>query len=73
VIWIVGGTMFGYCATGRNDIVARPNTKMKMLMTVANRGWLMKKWAIFTVVLQGLRVPVLLIDWDQPPLDLMFP
>jgi hypothetical protein len=38
VIWMVGGTMFGYCATGSNAIAARPNTTMKMLMTAANRG-----------------------------------
>jgi hypothetical protein len=43
VIWTVGGTMFGYWATGRNDAAAKPNTMMKILTTAANRGWSMKK------------------------------
>jgi hypothetical protein len=38
VIWTVGGTMFGYCATGRNAAAASPNTMMKILITAANRG-----------------------------------
>src|SRR5262249_4989391 len=45
VIWIVGGTMFGYCATGRNANVARPNRVMKTLTTGAKRGGSMKKCA----------------------------
>jgi hypothetical protein len=38
MIWTVGGTMFGYWATGRKAAVAKPNTMMKMLITAANRG-----------------------------------
>src|SRR5690348_7706753 len=38
VIWTVGGTMFGYWATGRNAAAANPNTMMKILMTAAKRG-----------------------------------
>jgi hypothetical protein len=35
---MVVGTMFGYWATGKNDIAAKPNTTMKILITIANRG-----------------------------------
>src|SRR5579883_2833210 len=47
VIWTVGGTMFGYWATGRVVIVANPNSVTKTLITVAKRGRSMKKWVSF--------------------------
>src|SRR5258706_13427997 len=43
VIWTVGGTMFGYWATGRDAAAANPNTMMEILMTAAQRGCSMKK------------------------------
>src|SRR5580692_6984353 len=40
---ISGGTIFGYCATGRLNIVTSPTTTCKMAMTIATMGRLMKK------------------------------
>src|ERR1700722_2671201 len=40
---ISGGTMFGYCATGRLNIVTSPTTTCKMARTMATIGRLMKK------------------------------
>src|SRR5271156_6223843 len=40
---ISGGTMLGYCATGRLNIVTSPTTTCKMAMTIATIGRLMKK------------------------------
>src|SRR5271170_4794050 len=40
---ISGGTMFGYCATGRLNIVTSPTTTCKMAMTIATIGRLIKK------------------------------
>src|SRR5215471_10230543 len=43
VTFTVGGTISGYCATGRIASAPRPNKVTKMLSTVAKRGRSMKK------------------------------
>src|SRR6516164_5666092 len=43
VTFTVGGTISGYCATGRIVSAPRPNKVTKMLSTVAKRGRSMKK------------------------------
>src|SRR5271156_6794111 len=52
---ISGGTMFGYCATGRPNIVTNPTTTCKMAMTIATIGRLMKKRYITTWTASLLR------------------
>src|SRR5260370_40856040 len=44
VIWTVGGTMFGYWATGRNPAAASPNTMLEIPATAAKRGRRQKKY-----------------------------
>jgi hypothetical protein len=39
----VGGTISGYCATGKTNIAPRPINVMKQLTTTAKRGRSMKK------------------------------
>src|SRR5215472_633372 len=43
VIFTVGGTISGYCATGRIASAPRPSNVTKMLSTVAKRGRSIKK------------------------------
>src|SRR5665213_643258 len=58
---ISGGTMFGYCATGRLNIVTSPTTTCKMARTMATMGRLMKKRYITKT-----RVGLFLGDWRRP-------
>src|ERR1043166_5622436 len=44
-IWISGGTRSGNCATGRPSIDTKPPRTMRMEMTMATTGRLMKKLA----------------------------
>src|SRR6185369_3831380 len=45
VIWTVGGTISGYCATGRMASAPSPTKVTKTLRTVAKMGRSMKIWA----------------------------
>ena len=40
--WISGGAMLGNCATGSSDMDTRPIITIKMAMTIATMGRLMK-------------------------------
>ena len=44
--WISGGTMFGNCATGRVSIDTRPTITIRMAITIATMGRLMKNFDI---------------------------
>ncbi len=44
VIWIVGGAISGYCATGRTSSAPSPISVMKVQSTVARIGRSMKVW-----------------------------
>src|SRR5579863_4944731 len=46
VTWIVGGVMFGYCATGSVNSATPPITSVRIAMTLARTGRSMKNFEI---------------------------
>ena len=44
--WISGGAILGNWATGNSIMEARPSITIKMAMTIATMGLLMKNWAM---------------------------
>src|SRR5512137_2323104 len=46
VTWTIGGTISGYCATGRLLSATRPSSTMTMEITIATIGRLTKKRAM---------------------------
>src|SRR5882672_8034743 len=57
----LGGTMFGYCATGRTKSARLPTSTITIDSTAAKIGRSMKKWENFITVQQA-PAKLLLID-----------
>src|SRR5215470_11050355 len=74
VIFTVGGTISGYCATGRIASAPRPSNVTKMLSTVAKRGRSIKKCvrrmlegSVLVVALRGGVTDLALLWRDSRP------
>src|SRR3954469_6630684 len=53
--WISGGAMFGNCAVGRLSIATTPMMTIRIAITIATIGRLMKKFAMKLSALRSLR------------------